>query len=113
MKTLDKQASLEDIIITSLQSLKEIRQTLDQQDEEIKRLAAKIETGPVNYFMIAGYCSLCGLRVDVSEVYGIEQRVVWLIGNLEIPVGKFPDPDLGDLRTYRLDVLDEVFDSRM
>ncbi|WP_088227368.1 hypothetical protein [Desulfosporosinus sp. FKB] len=113
MKTLNKQTCLEDILIASLQSSKEIRQTMYQQDEEIKRLAAKVETEPVTYFTIAGYCSLRGFKVDVSEVYGIEQRVVWLSEKLEIPIEKFADPDLGNLRTYRLDVLDEVFNSRM
>lgn len=111
---MEKQLTcIEDIIIASLQSMKEIRFKLADHEEVIKRFATIIEKRPVNYFTIAGYCSLRGLKVDVGEIYALEQRAVWLSGDYGIKVGEFSDPDLGDLRTYHLDVLDEVFDSRM
>lgn len=112
-KHLNKPACLENIMIASLQSLKELRLKLGEQEEVLKSLAAKIETSPANYFTIAGYCNLRGLNIDVGEDYGLEQRAMWLSEACGLQVGKCSDPALGEINTYHLDVLGEVFDSTM
>jgi hypothetical protein len=108
---LNNLTSLEDIMIASLQAMKEIRLKVVQHDKAIKELAAKLEREHANYFTMGGYCGLHKLKVDVSDIYGLEQRAMWLSKDHGLPVRKFPDPDLGDLNTYHRDILDKVFNS--
>jgi len=107
---MKNQATIEDIMIASLQSMKEIKFKLAQQDEAIKTLASKIGTYPTDYFTIAGYASIRGLKVDIRQVNRLEQKAMRLSQDYGIMTGKVTDLDLGDFNTYQLDILDEVFD---
>ena len=109
---MEKQLTIEDIMIISLQSLKEIKLKLAQQDEAVKTLASKIETSFTDYFTIAGYASIRGLKVDISQVNRLEQMAMRLSQDYRIMTSKVNDLDLGDFNTYHLDILDEVFDDR-
>ncbi|MDR3586455.1 MAG: hypothetical protein P4L59_14255 [Desulfosporosinus sp.] len=109
---MEKQLTIEDIMIVSLQSLKEIKLKLAQQDEAIKTLASKIETSSADYFTIAGYASIRGTKVDISQVNRLELKAMRLSQDYGIMTGKVTDMDLGDFNTYHLDILDEVFDDR-
>ena len=109
---MEKQSTIEDILLASLQSMKEIKFKLAQQDEAIKMLTIKIETRSTDYFTIAGYASLRGLKIDISQVNRLEQKAMILSQDYGIMTGKVTDLDLGDFNTYHLDIWDEVFDDR-
>ena len=108
---MDKHLTIEDIIIASEQSLKEIKIQLAQQDEAIKMLTAKIEISSTDYFTIAGYASIRGINVDISQVHCLEQKLMKLSQDYGITTGKVTDPELGNINTYHLYILSEVFDS--
>lgn len=110
---MDKHLSIEDIVIASLQSMKEIKIRMALQDEAINMLKTKIEICSTDYFTIAGYASIRGINVDISQVNCLEQKVMKLSQDYGITTGKITDPDLGDINTYRLYILGEVFDSNL
>ncbi|KJR48424.1 MULTISPECIES: hypothetical protein [Desulfosporosinus] len=112
---MDKQlkpTSIEDIMITSLQSMKDIKLKLAQHEEDTKMLTAKMEIRSIDYFTIAGYASIRGIKVDISQVNRLEQKAMRLSQDYGIATGKVTDPELGDFNTYHLYILCEVFDSR-
>lgn len=110
---MDKHLTIEDIVIASVQSLKEIKIQLAKQDEAIKMLTAKIEISSTDYFTIAGYASIRGIEVDISQVNRLEQKVMRLSRDYGITTGKITDPELGNINTYHLYILSEVFDANL
>ena len=108
---MDEHLTFEDIVIASLQSIKEIKIKLAQQDEAIKMLTAKIEIGSTDYFTIVGYASIRGIEIDSSQVNCLERKVMKLSQDYGIETGKITDPELGNINTYHLYILSEVFDS--
>lgn len=112
---MDKQlklTSIKDVMIITLQSMKEIKLKLAQQEEDIKMLTSKIEVSSTEYFTIAGYASIRSIKVDISQVNRLEQKAMRLSQDYEIATGKVTDPELGDFNTYHLYILCEVFDSK-
>ena len=110
--------SIEDLIILQAQSMKEIRLKQEaqeivqlQQAESIKLLQAKIETHPKDYFSISGYASLRGFKVDVSKANLLGRKATKLSKDYGVNTGKVTDPRFGQVNTYHLDVLKEVFSS--
>lgn len=115
-KQLNKPQSIEDVLIAQLQSMKELRlkqvqheESLKQHDEDIKQLAAKIETHPKDYFSISGYASLRGFKIDVSRAYLLGKKASKLSRDYEVDIGKVTDPRFGQVNTYHLDILKEAF----
>ena len=104
---LEKMQSIEDTVIAQLQIIKDIRSKQARLDDFIKMLAAKIETK--DFFSIAGYASLRGLMVDVSKANLIGRKAIMVSRDNGIEIGKVIDPELGQVNTYHLDVLKEVF----
>lgn len=111
--------SIEDVLIIQLQSMKELRlkqaqheENLKQQEESIKLLRAKIETHPTDYFSIAGYASLRGVKVDVNVANLLGRKAAELSREYGIEMGKVTDPRFGQVNTYHLDILKEVFAPR-
>ena len=108
-KQLSKTIAIEDVLIASLQSMKEIKLKQVQHDEDIKMLAAKIKTHPEDYFSISGYASLRGIRVDISKAKLLGIKASEMSREYEVDMGKVTDPRFGQVNTYHLDILKEVF----
>lgn len=108
-KQLKTPTSIEDVLIASLQSMKDIKLKQAQHDEDIKLLAAKLETHSKDYFSIAGYASLRGFKVDVSRANLLGKKASKLSRDYEVDIGRVTDPRFGQINTYHLDVLKEVF----
>jgi len=105
----NKPTTIEDVLIASLQSIKEIKIKQAQQGEAIELLKAKIETHPIDYFSITGYASLRGLRIDGSKANLLGRKASQLSRDYCVDIGKVTDPRFGQVNTYHLDVLKEVF----
>ena len=108
-----------DLIILQATMMKELRQKQEtqelaqiQQAQEIKQLTAKMETSPKEYFTIAGFASLRGVRVDVNRAALLGRKAVFLSKEYKYDVGKTHDPRFGQVNTYHSDVLAQVFASR-
>jgi len=107
---------MEDMMIAQLQSMKEIRLKVDQQGtaleqqaNTLKQLAAKIETSPVEYYTIAGYASLRGIKVDIGKANLLGRKATKISAEYGVSVGRVRDPRFGQVNTYHLDILKETF----
>lgn len=104
-----KPTNIEDVLIAQLQSMKEIKSKQALQDESIKILTARIETHSEDFFSIAGYASLRGFKVDISRANLLGRKASKLSRDYCVGMGKVTDPRFGQVNTYHLDVLKEVF----
>lgn len=105
----NKPTLIEDVLIAQLEAMKEVKLKQAEQEESIKQLAAKIETHPKDFFSIAGYASLCGFRIDISKANLLGRKATKLSRNYGVEMGKVKDPRFGQVNTYHLDILKEVF----
>lgn len=112
-----KPTGIEDLIILQATMMKEIRQKQEsqarvhfEQGQQIRELAAKMETGPSDYFTIAGFASIRGVRIDVNRAALMEHKAVLLSEEYGYDVGETHD---SQFNSYHSDVLAEVFERRM
>lgn len=78
-------------------------------NESVKELQAKIETHNEDYFTVAGYASLRGIKVDVNKANMFGRKCSKLSKSYGYDVGKTKDPRFGTVNTYHVDILKEVF----
>ena len=105
-----------DLIILQATMMKELRQKQESQERvqiehghQLKQLAAKQITSPTEYFTIAGFASLRGVRVDVNRAALLGRKAVFLSKEYKYDVGKTHDPRFGQVNTYHSDILAQVF----
>lgn len=110
---------MEDMLIAQLQQMKELRLKQEQMEKEqlrqaqqLREIEAKVETSPRDYYSIAGYASLRGVKVDVSRarIFGVKAAKLSRKNGYE--VGKVRDSRFGEVNTYHLDILKEVFGAK-
>lgn len=77
--------------------------------DNIKRLEAKVTTHNDDYFTVAGYASLRGLNVDINKANMLGRKASKLSREYEYPIGKTKDVRFGEINTYHVDILKEVF----
>lgn len=104
-----KPTTIEDVLIASLQSMKDIKVKQAQHDDDIKLLKAKMETHSEDFFTVAGYASLRGFKVDISRANLLGRKAAKLSRDYSVEMGKATDPRFGQVNTYHLDILKEAF----
>lgn len=110
---------MEDMLIAQLQQMKELRLKQERmeteqrrQAQQIREIEAKVETSPRDYYSIAGYASLRGVKVDVSRARMFGVKAAKLSRKNGYGVGKVRDTRFGEVNTYHLDILKEVFGAK-
>ena len=105
-----------DLIILQATMMKELRKIQEAQERvqieqghQLRQLAAKQITSPTEYFTIAGFASLRGIRVDVNRAALLGRKAVFLSKEYKYDVGKTHDPRFGQVNTYHSDILAQVF----
>lgn len=125
VKSESKPVCIEDAIIASMQQHKMLRLEMEAQkmqldshqntlaihSAKINQIAAKIQTSPTDYFSIAGYASLRGIKIDVNKANLLGRKAAKYSRDTEIDIGRVNDPRFGQVNTYHLDVLKEIFDT--
>ena len=108
-----------DLIILQATMMKELRKNQEAQERvqieqghQLRQLAAKQITSPTEYFTIAGFASLRGIRVDVNRAAMLGRKAVFLSREYKYDIGKTHDPRFGQVNTYHSDILAQVFASR-
>ncbi len=93
------------------QQLEQKRQAaeLSKINDNVKELQAKIETHNEDYYTVAGYASLRGIKVDISKANMFGRKCSKLSKNYGYDVGKTKDPRFGTVNTYHVDISKEVF----
>jgi phage regulator Rha-like protein len=96
-------------IMTTLMQLDTIKQAQEQQQKELAEVKAKIESSPQDYYTVAGYASLRGLSIDVKKANLIGRKASQLSKEYGFDIGKAHSAIFGNVNTYHVDVLCEVF----
>lgn len=93
------------------QQLEQKRQAeeLSKISDNVKELQAKVETHNEDYYTVAGYASLRGIKVDINKANMFGRKCSKLSKNYGYDIGKTKDPRFGTVNTYHVDILKEVF----
>lgn len=78
-------------------------------EDSVKQIEAKISTRNEDYFTVAGYASIRGIKVDISKARMFGRMASKLSKEYDYPIGKTQDPRFGEVNTYHVDILKEVF----
>jgi hypothetical protein len=86
-----------------------IEQTQADHDQRLHALESHVQGEP-EHFTILGYCKLRDLPVPSrNEAQSMGQRAVKLSRLMGQSTGKTTDPRYGEVNTYHVSVLDELF----
>ncbi len=78
-------------------------------EERLTKLEARIETSPTEFFTIAGFASLKGIKIDVTKANALGRRARLLSDEYGYNVGRVSDPRFGTVNSYHTDILGMVF----
>lgn len=101
--------SMEEMMIAQLQAQIQTKKELAEIRQEVKEIAAKAITSPVDYFTIAGYASLHGKRVDLREAATRGREASRICKDNGWMTGSVVDPRFGSVKTYPKEALEIAF----
>ena len=104
-----KPKSSAEMLLMYAQQFYEQEQRLQSVEHNIKQLEAKIITHDENYYTIAGYASLRGIKVDVNRANMYGRKASKLSKEYEYDVTKTQDPRFGTVNMYHVDILKDIF----
>ena len=104
-----KPKSSAEMLLIYAQQFYEQEQRLQSVEHNIKQIEAKITTHDENYYTIAGYASLRGIRVDVNRANMYGRKASKLSKEYGYDVTKTQDPRFGTVNMYHADILKEIF----
>ena len=97
-----------DMLELAIKNMREQNKELAEVKNDIKELKAKTNTSDLNYFTIAGYCSLIGKKISLTEAAKYGRKATYLCGQNGYITGVIADPRFGKVKTYPKEVLQEV-----
>lgn len=98
-----------EILAQSVQTLIEQDKRINSIEQQVKQLEAKVLTSPTDYFTIAGYALLQGMKIDVPTASKIGRKVSSICTANGYPTGTVPDARFGKVKTYPKEALEAVF----
>jgi len=104
------QSSL-DILSQMVKALQDQEKKQIENENRLKQIEAKIETSQNDFYSMAGYCSLRGLKVDTSMANMLGRKATKLSNEYGYEIGHVSDPRFGKVNTYHLDILSQVIDN--
>ena len=104
-----KSKSSAEMLLIYAQQFYEQEQRLQSVEHNIKQIEAKITTHDENYYTIAGYASLRGIRVDVNRANMYGRKASKLSKEYGYDVTKTQDPRFGTVNMYHADILKDIF----
>lgn len=98
-----------DLFRQSLAIFEQQQKQLDQQNARLDLLEAKATTSPVDYYTIAGFASLRGIKIDISKANILGRKAKLLSDQSGYETGKVSDPRFGAVNSYHVDILNQIF----
>jgi phage regulator Rha-like protein len=99
-----------EILAQSALALVEIDARTTALESEVKLLAGKIEKSPADYFTVAGFASLRGIKLGNSDANKGGRIASKLSREYGYPINKAHSEIFGEVNTYHVDILTELFD---
>jgi anti-repressor protein len=93
-----------------LMIMKQQAKEIEEIKANVKQIEAQIETSQKDFYTVAGYCSLRGLKVDISKANMIGRKATKLSNEYGYEIGQASDPRFGKVNTYHLDILSQVIE---
>ena len=108
LKEVVKQLTPAEMFLQNAQLMVEHDRRLEAIEQKVKIIEAKSITRQ-DFFAIAGYATLKGMRVSLPLAGSLGRKAAKLCKERGIEMGKIKDPRFGEVNTYPEDVLEEVF----
>lgn len=108
LKESTKPLSQLEILQQSVQMLVEQEKRLESVENEVKLIKAQTTT-QTDYFTVAGYGTLKGIKVPLSFAAKVGSYAAKRCRQLGIMMGECADQRFGRVRTYPSDILEEAF----
>jgi phage regulator Rha-like protein len=105
LEAKQKPLSQLEILVQSAQALVDIEKRTSNIEEQVKQLQSKSETSPIDYYTVAGYATLLGIKVDVSRAKMLGHQATRLSKEHEYFIGKAHSSVFGSVNTYHVDIL--------
>ena len=96
-------------MVTMLTQLDVVKQEQEAQRLELADLRAKVTATPDEYYTVAGYASLRGISLDTKRANLLGRKAAKVSREHGIDIGKAHSAIYGEVNTYHVDVLCEVF----
>ncbi len=97
-----------ELIIQSAQQLLMIQQVQEKQAERIAILEAKQISETSEFYTIAGYCALRGLKKTTQECNILGRKSTKMSKELDYTIGSQYSAAYGRVNTYHLDILTQI-----
>jgi len=104
-----KPLSAAEALLQNVQLLVAQEQRLNAVEEKVKQIEAKAITSPTDYFTIAGYSSLRGIKIDAPGAARLGKKASSICNANGYLMGKVSDPRFGTVKTYPVEALDLAF----
>ena len=98
-----------DALLEAVQHMVDQERQMQALSDRLDVIEAKTTTSPNEYFTIAGFASIRKQRVDVSKANILGRKAAQMSRRLGYDIGKVSDPRFGEVNTYHVDILNDVF----
>lgn len=98
-------------LVAQAKVLLEQEKRITHVEERVKQLEAKTITRPEDYFTIAGYANLHGIRLTLGESSVLGKRASKLSRVRDYKIDKVSDQRYGTVNSYHTDILEKVFEN--
>lgn len=97
-----------ELILYQAQQLVDQEKRLASIEDKVKLIEASQETSSYQYFSVAGYCSLKGIRVTLTQASSYGKKCAALSRESDYDIGTLTDPRFGKVNAYHTDILEEI-----
>ena len=97
-------------MVTMLTQLDAVKQEQEAQRLELADLRAKVTATPDEYYTVAGYASLRGISLDTKRANLLGRKAAKVSREHGVDIGKAHSSIYGEVNTYHVDVLCEIFE---
>lgn len=101
-----------EMLVQSAQLLLAQEHRLNAVETKMKEIEAKDVTSPTDYFTVAGYASLKGVKVDAPAAARLGKKASSICTANGYMMGTTPDPRFGRVKTYPVEALDLAFSEK-
>ena len=97
-------------MVMMLTQLDSVKQEQEAQRLELADLRAKVTATPDEYYTVAGYASLRGISIDTKRANLLGRKAAKVSREHGVDIGKAHSSIYGEVNTYHVDVLCEIFE---
>ncbi len=109
LKESEKPMSTLDIMEMNIKRLREQEQRINEVEQKVAYIEAKTTTRP-DYFTIVGYATYQGIKVGLQLASKLGLKASRICKDKGFPTDDVSDPRFGKVKSYPLEVLQEVFE---